>query len=364
MQLKMKTEQFKEMVSRAIKGVGNNKLIPITSLMAISLKKEKLVITTTDATNYLYIKKDKVEGDDFYVVVPVEVFSKLIMKMTCETIELELKSNCLEVRGNGKYSIELPLDENGELIKYPDPLAKMKMSVDESIQIDYTTVTSILNCLKPALATTLEIPCYIGYYVGEKVVATDTYKVASLNVPILPDARLISPEMMNLLATFTTEKINVFVNDNTIVFFADDCVVYGTTMEELEEYDIEEISKLVETDFERKCTLAKSHLLQLLERLSLFVGVYDKNAVVLTFTKDGLQVSSKASSGVELIPYIESENFIDFTCSVDIEILTSQIKAQATEKVELYYGLDEAIKMVDGNVTQIISLMDDSELAE
>lgn len=361
MQLKIKAEQFKEMISRAIKGVGNNKLIPITSLMAISLKKGKLVITTTDATNYLYIKKDKVEGDDFYVVVPVEVFSKLIMKMTCETIELELKSNCLEVRGNGKYSIELPLDENGELIKYPDPLAKVKLPKENEAQVDYTTIASVLNSVKPALATTLEIPCYTGYYVGDKVVATDTYKVASLKVPMLSDARLISPEMMNLLATFTEEKINVLVNDNTIVFYADDCIVYGTAMEGIEEYEIDKISELIDMEFESKCKIAKAHFLQLLERLSLFVSTYDKNAIVLTFTKDGLQVSSKASSGVELLPYIESDNFNDFICSIDIEMLTSQIKGQAADAVELYYGLDTAIKMVDGNVTQIVSLLDDEE---
>ena len=170
MQLKIKTEKLKEMVSRAIKGASNNKLIPLTSLMAIQLEKNVLTITTTDATNYLYIKEDKVEGDDFYVVVPVDVFSKLVARMTCETVTLTLaeKMNVLEVKGNGNYSIELPMDEEGNPVKYPDPISEVKLE-GEGTEIHLSTVQAILNSVKPALATTLEIPCYTGYYVGDKV---------------------------------------------------------------------------------------------------------------------------------------------------------------------------------------------------
>jgi len=366
MQLKIKAESLKEMVSRAVKGVSNNKLIPITSLMAISLKKGQLILTTTDATNYLYIRKNKVEGNDFYVVVPVEVFSKLVMKMTCEVIELELKNNCLEVRGNGKYSIELPLDENGELIQYPDPMKNIKLP-KTSVEISSSTALTILNSVKPALATTLEIPCYTGYYVGDRVVSTDTYKIASLNCKLLEEPKLISSEMMNLLAVFTTEKINLYIDKNKadiIVFYTDDCVVYGTVMEGIEDFAIDAISALVDTEFESRCKIGKSSLLQLLERLSLFVGLYDKNAINLTFTENGLQVSSKASSGVEILPYLESDNFKDFVCSVDIEMLSSQIKGQVSDTVEMFYGLDNALKMVDGDITQIVALIEDVNEAE
>ena len=112
MKLTIKTVKLKEMVAKAVKGVGNNKLIPLTSLMAIELKDATLTLITTDATNYLYISEDKVVGEDFYVVVDANVFSKLISKMTCEDVTLEIKSDiiALQVKGNGTYKIELPLD--------------------------------------------------------------------------------------------------------------------------------------------------------------------------------------------------------------------------------------------------------------
>ena len=358
MKLKIGTVKLQEMVSRAIKGAGNNKLIPLTSLMSIKLENKILTLTTTDATNYLYISEPGIEGEDFSITVPVDTFSKLIARMTCENVTMELKENSLQVHGNGKYDIELPLDENGEPIKYPDPLADVELK--KTAELSYTTVNNILNSVKPALAVTLEEPCYTGYYVGDKVVATDTYKVASMDTAILKKPKLISPEMMNLLSVMTAEKIKVCIKDSNIIFYTDGCVVYGNEMEGIEDYAIDAISSLVETEFESRCKIAKAGLLQLLDRLSLFVGIYDKNAVVLTFTKEGLQVSSKASNGVELIPYVESENFKDFVCSIDIEMLSSQIKGQTTDIIELYYGLDNAIKMVDGNITQIVALLEDT----
>lgn len=362
MKITLKTEKLKEMVSRAVKGVGNNKLIPITSLMAIEVKDNKLTLITTDATNYLYIIEDKVVADDFYAVVEANTFSKLISKMTCENIVLEIKSGIqvLNVKGNGNYRIELPLDENGESIKYPDPYAKLTDTVDAGV-VNRTTIQVILETIKPALATTLENPCYTGYYVGDNVVATDTYKIASMGIKLFDsDPKLISAELLDLLAVISAEKINVGMDTDNIVFTTPDCIVCGKFMEGIEDYAIDAITGLVNTDIDSFCSVPKSAFVQLLDRLSLFVGTYDKNAIHLTFTKDGLQVSSKAANGVEIINYVTSDNFKEFTCAIDIQMLTQEIKAISNDVIEIYYGEDNAIKMTDGNITIIIALMEDN----
>lgn len=363
MQLKIKTEKMKEMVSRVIKGASCNKLIPITSLMAIELKDNVLTLTTTDATNYLYIKEDKVEGDDFYVVVPVDVFSKLIARLTCENVTLTLseKMNVLQVVGNGNYNIELPMDEEGSTIKYPDPMAEIELDEKDATELHATTVQAILTSVKPALANTMEIPCYTGYYVGERVIGTDTYKVAGLAIKITDEPMLVSPELMNLLDVMASEKIQMFVKDDVIMFVTKDCAVYGTKMEGIDDFAIEPISNLIDEEYTSMCKVSKSGLLQVLDRLSLFVGSYDKNSIGLTFTKDGLQISSKSSSGVEVINYVESKKFKAFTCMIDIEFLATQIKAQVSDVVTIYYGEDKPIKMVDGNLTQVVALMQEEE---
>lgn len=356
--LKIKTEKLKEMLSKSIKGASNNKLIPLTGLMCIQLESGTLTLTTTDATNYLYVKEEKVVGDDFYVVIEVDTFSKLIARLTCEEVELTLKENSLEVVGNGTYNIELPMDEDGSMIKYPDPLSDIELDSNDAKVINLSTIMAILESVKPALAVTLEIPCYTGYYAGDSVIGTDSSKITSMGVKLFDSPVLISPEMMNMLAVMTSEKINVTIHDNVLIFTSPDVAVYGTALEGIEDFQIDDINQYFDAEFESVCKVSKSGLLQLLDRLSLFVGIYDKNGINMTFAKTGLQISSKASDGVEVINYIESSNFKEFSCMIDITILATQVKAIAGDVITLHYGSElPALKITDGNITQILALM-------
>lgn len=361
MQIKLNTLKLKEMVSKAAKGASLNKMIPLTELMSIKAVNNDLILVTTDVTNYLYIKEGNVECEDFEVVVKVDVFSKLISKMTCETVTLDIEGDRLTVIGNGKYSIELPLDENGALIKYPDPLFEFIHGPEmiPSTQIDLTTIKLILATNSAALATTLEVPCYTGYYIGDKIVTTDTYKICATKIPIFETPVLLNPEMVNLLDVMTAERVICKWMDNKIVFTTPDCVVYGTVLAGIEDFAIDAISNLVDEAFDSSCKISKNEFLGVLDRLSLFVGDYDRNEITLTFTNEGILCSNKQQSGTEIIKYLDSKNFKDYTCTVDIVMLMSQVKAQQADSVEIWYGKPNAIKMVDGNVTQIVALSEE-----
>lgn len=355
--LKLKTEKLQEMVSKAVKGCSNNKMIPITSLMAIQLKSNTLSLITTDAVNYVYVEEDKVEGEDFYVVVQVDTFSKLIARMTCENVSMEITgAGNLLVKGNGKYTIDLPLDEEGKLIKFPDPLNSVDISTFKSADVKLSTIQLLLETNRAALAQTLDVPCYTGYYAGDKVVTTDSYKVCGTDIKLFESPILLRPEMMDVMTVFTHEDIKVFTNDDTIIFSSEDCTVYGKELEGIDDFQIDAINGLLDEEFDSTCKISKGEMLQVLDRISLFVGPYDKNAIYLTFTSNGIMISSKKSSGTEVVEYKSSENFKDFTCCIDIEMLKSQIKAHSVDMLEVHYGEDNAIKIVDANVTQIIAL--------
>ena len=146
---------------------------------------------------------------------------------------------------------------------------------------------------------------------------------------------------------------------NVLLFESPDCVVYGHKMEGLSSFSIGPICDLIDSKFKSTCKVSKSELLRVLDRLSLFVGAYDKNRINLTFTSDGLQISSKTSNGIEVLEYLESKSFKNFTCVIDIESFRMQVKAQAGDAVTICYGKDNAIKMVDGNLTQVVALEQD-----
>lgn len=362
MQLKLKTLKLQEMVSKAVKGASSNKMIPITSLMAIELKKNKLTLTTTDATNYLKVIEDKVDGEDFYIVVPVGVFSKLVAKTSVETITLKLKEHVLEVKGNGTYSIELPLDEEGRLIKYPE--YKFDSKVKGSV-INLSTIKTLLNANKSALAVTMELPALTGYYCDDKrVISTDTFKVCNTEIPLFAEKTLVPPELMELLSLMTEEKITVQSSGSKMLFTTNNMVVYGVQLDGIDDYPVAAIDSFLQTEFSSKCKLPKDALLAVLDRLMLFVTDYDKNGIYLTFTQEGVIVSSKKSTGTELIKYQGSDNFQPFTCCADIALLVSQVKAQEGEVVELWYGQEVSIKMTNGKITQIVALLEDDRAEE
>lgn len=354
------TTILQDMISRVTKGASNNKLLPLTQMLAIELKDNQLRLITSDGTNYLYIIQDKVEGNDFYAVVPIEVFSKLISRLTCESVSLSLTDNLLSVVGNGNYTIELPLDEEGLPIKYPD-LAE-DIEIKGTTKINLSTLKLILQSCKSSLATTLDEPCYTGYYAGENVIATDSYKIAAVDVKLFDEPVLVSPALMNLFEVMRAEKVGVDIIDDDIIFTTPDCIICGKKMEYIEDFQVDAIMELVNNEFDSICKISKAGLISLLDRISLFVGPYDNGIIRLTFTKDGINIESSKANGIETIPYIESSNFKAYTCVANIEILTQQVKANPDDVIELHYGDESSIKFTAGNVIQIVALSEEDEL--
>ena len=358
MELKIKTTDLQDMVGKSIKCVSNNKLIPITSLINISVKDHKFQLITTDATNYFYVSSsDKFDCDDFEVSVIADTFVKLIQKTTSEYVILEFDGTSFKVRGNGTYNIELPLDENGDVIKFPKKLTDdFKILVSE---INLSTVKTILMYNKPSLALSVELPALTNYYCGKSVVTSDRFKICKSDINMFDTPMLISSQFMDLVGATDSEVITVTRSDNAIIFECGNDTVYAPIIEGVDTFPIDPIIQLTDTPFPSECKVSRVSVLDLLDRLSLFVTKYDKKAVRLTFTHDGIMFSSKQSSGVELIPFTESNNFSEYTCMVDIDMFKSQVASQAADILHLYYGSDISLKMVTDNITQIVALAEE-----
>ena len=168
---------------------------------------------------------------------------------------------------------------------------------------------------------------------------------------------------MDLLDVMSTENIDIRYKDDVVIFETPEVTVYGVFDEGVGDYKIDAISGLLDEQFPSSCKIEKQPLAQMLDRLSLFVDTFDKNSVYLTFTKEGLMVSSKQDSGEEIIPYKESENFSDYTCCLDIDLFKTQIKAYQSDIIEILYGKENSIKFVLGNTKQIVALADDDRTA-
>lgn len=357
--MKLKTTELQDAVTKVYKGVGNNKLIPLTSLINILVSENTLLLTSTDSVNYFTVKIDNVESADFEVSVNAEVFTKLVQKMTSETISIEVMDSYLMVVGNGKYKIDLLIDETGAPAKFPSNDGGDTVR-EGTIKAD--VIRNIIANGKASLAVTTDVPCLTNYYCGENVVTTDRYKICQVGTKLFETAHLISPAVMELLSLFSVDTITYYEGQKAFSFDSEHEFLYAPFVDGVEKMPIAAINSLVGSEINSMCRLPKAPLVAILDRLALFVSPYDKNSIYLTFAENGLSISSKKSNGSELIEFVSTENFKNFTCCIDIEMLRSQVNTISSDTVDLYFGAEVAIKFIDGNVTKIVALGEDDRV--
>ena len=357
--MQIKTTKLQEMVSKAVKGVGANKLIPLTEMIAIKLEGGVLTITSTDINNYLNITA-KVDGEDFYVVIQAEQFSKLIARTTSENVNLEVSDNELKIIGNGEHTVPVVLDdETGEMLIYPDPSKDFDRG-NKIGSISGDILRTILSEIEPSVASTAEIPQYTNFYVGEFVMATDTYKIGWLDVKVFDEPKLISVPTMDLLEVLSGDQvIQVFESNGKLLFVSEEWgTLYAPAMPNIDSYQVDKIMAYIQQSYPSKCVLPKLEILQLIDRLSLFVDSNDDGAVTIAFGKDGVKIASKQSNSVEVVPYLSCENFADSNGVMYLDMFRSQAKAQTGDTIELHFGDGKSLKLVDAptKVTSIVCL--------
>ena len=364
MKLSINTNQLQSLVTKAIKGASNNKIFPMTCLMAIDYAFDtdksfgKLSLTTTDLTNYLTVSLDEVSActDELHLVVYAENFAKLISKMTSESVTLEFDGEFFTVSGGkSSYKIELPLDVDGTFVKMSVP------EIDESNTntkiVKLSAIKNILTTAKTSLATTLDTPCYTAYYIGDNILSSNGYKICCIKEKLLDTPVLLGSVTIDLLDLAESDLNCVLVGDSIKFSTADGNYILRTKVYEgIESYSADAITQLAESEFEASVVLNKNDMLQALDRLSVFVGEYDRNVIFMHFGEDGLTLTNKAKAGTEQIDYVSKNGDLVFDCAIEIDLLTSQIKAQQNDDFKLYYGLPNCVKIADDNIVQIIAL--------
>ena len=358
-----KTTKLQEMATKSFKGVGNNKLKPLTEMMALKLENGVFTLISTDSDNFLYIS-DKVETDkDFYAVVQANQFVKLISRLTSENVSLEVKNNCLMITGNGNYKLPVEIDvSTGKMVEYTDPFKKILTSPELNQrlgQLDTTDIATILRALKPSLAIKADIPQYVHYYLGETGLATDTNTASCYRKEISTTPVLVCPQAMDMLGVYAgDEPIVIEQNGNRLLFSGTNFLLVGYAMPGVDNFAVDAINAYVDTAYPYKCKVSKPDLIQALERLSLFVSEYDEDTVDLKFgADDGIELSSKQSDSIEIVPYIEGDKEAIYPCSIYMSMLLSQVKAQTGDTVDICFGDLKSIKLSDDAVTTILCLV-------
>lgn len=365
MKITVSTSKLQDAISKILKGSNDSKLYPITTLMSLQYYDNTLSILSTDYSNYLKVMiKSEVSGDEgFNVSLSKDKFSKLILKTTSEKVTLELcDSNILKVKGNGNYDLELPLDEEGELINFPYP--DIDQPLEYSFKLPAMTIRGLMISNESSLATTLENIAMTNYYLDSKqVVSTNAFVVTLNELGLIPNPILVSTNLMSKLDLINDEEVTVgFYGSDIIKITRNDMEVIGKlSQDELEDYPIEDVLKFGSAHFDYFCKINKNTLLNTLDRINLFVEPYDENGVYLSFDKNSLGVINKNSKVSENLPYLnKSDNINDINVVlVQINRLQDILQSLIEDEVTIYYGNSKAIKCVGGKISHILALIEE-----
>ena len=350
------TTRLKELTAYAIKGAGFNKLLELSSYMGIKVEKKILYLNTTDGTNYLSVS-DACDAKDIDITVDADLFSKLIGKINSDTVDMEVVDNTLVIKGNGKYTLELVPDENGGLLSFPNKFPDEAHDIGE---IHATDLVFISNAVKTSLSQ-IAGSVYSNYYFGDVIASTDKAMMSIFKRSLFNDAYLFNRAFVDLMCMSGADVIisktdDMLLAESNIGESGYICVC-TKIQTNVNEFGIDAVNKFAALDVKSFCRFKKAEMLSLLDRLILFVNKFDDGAIELHFTDKYLEVSSLASSGVERIEYTESKDAQDITIKINIERLRNQLKAYNSDIVDLYYGNEICIKLVDGDMTQLIALI-------
>ena len=350
------TETLKKLVAYSIQGAGLNEKIELSMDMGISVLDNTLYLNTMDGTNYLSVSAD-CETEDFDIVVNAETFAKLIGKINSDVVELEVKDKALIIKGNGKYTLELLTDNMNELLSFPDvfPERAEKLAIISSG--DLVTINSAIKASLSNVADSV----YSSYYFGDMIASTDRYMLSVLGHKVFDKPYLLNRQFVDLMC-MSNADVTITKSEDMIV--AETGVGEHTTIsictkisDKINEFNIVGVNAFMNMEETSFCRIRKAQMLDLLDRLSLFVSKFDEGAVELAFTDNYIEVSSMSSTGIERVDYTESKDTKNITIKINIDRFKAQLKAHSSDIVDLYYGNDVCIKLVDGDLTQVIALI-------
>lgn len=377
MKFSINTEKLQNTITSVAKGVGNNKLLPVTELVGITLTDSGVVkFSSADGVNTLRVSTDldgDLEQEPGEITVNADLFTSLVSKLSdCTSVTFNTSDRLLIVTGHkgdvdcGVYKIELPVDESGNIIKPINLDAKIniiKQNIADNIGTVYeltkTTIDEMRSSCRQALAVDVTESCYTNYLISKSIMATDRTRAVFIHKDIIGDNHpfLISRTFGELLSLIVDE-VSILVSDSGI--YASDgktIEIYTNTRGDLADYDEKALNGMLGMSFPSMCKVKKSELLNTLGRMSLFCEQYDNNAVDITFQEDCLTIKSLKDSAVESINFLEHKDYAPCDIRVDVTLLISHVKAYGSDSVELWFGHPKCIKFVDGDITQILALV-------
>lgn len=366
--MNIKTSDLQKVVNLAIKGCGQNSQIPLTQLFGLrTVATEEgnyLIVGSTDTINYFYAKTEINSDEAIDVCVNANIFTQLVNKFTTEEVSIVLNDRYISITADGEYKLEIALLEGGNVQTFPKNANLTIEAYPEPIVIDTEKFRNLVNFGKNSLSNMSNEVDLTGYYVDDNsMIAASRNQMTVLN-DTLGFTKVLRSSFVDLVCESEEDKIYLYeLDDNNFLAIDSIINIYSTANSPVENYPAAAVKKIIDnTKFDLHCTINVEDLANILDRISVVVTKYDADIIDLNILNGALLVSSMKSTGSEILPLeVAGEDeeklaTMNWSGKINCEWLKSQLTTFDKPKVELYIGGKQAIKLVQDNVSKLISL--------
>lgn len=349
MKFKVGISEITDLISTVAKGAGNGRFMAITAYTELTLDNGVLSATCLDGTNFIKSTINIDGGEDGSCIVAIDKLNKLISKTTVDEVQFTLKEDTLVVKGNGSYKLPIVIGE-----KFP----KFIMTEVESntVTVDGDLLKDIFKINKYAVSKDKATPELMGYLMSDKCITADGIRVCVNSENIFGEGEvLLSQDLVNMIDLLGHGDVEITYCENKLKFKCDNVEVFGAELAGKEDYP--DVENILGIHFPYAVELDKFKLKAILDRVGIFANGKDNLAVRLQFGKDKLVIKDQNEESVEELEYVGISEIEEFECAVDIKLLQDIISPLEEEALKLFFGNDIAIKLEEGNVVEILALM-------
>lgn len=312
-----------------------NKDYPISEYTLLSFKAETQNALLRATDGYIFVEVDMpcegVEQDcDF--IVEANKLIKLVGKTTKDVMTFVAKDNCLKVKGNGSYSLEV-IDE--DFLEIPDYTNAQVCETDFKV-------------LKPALLDAIKCksgmsnqPLMSGVCVNkDSVWGTDVCKFVSNEFETgIEDRILLSDLICTLIPCLDGAKGIIYpdIENLSCAMKVNDTLIYGQLLEGAEMYP--DLGQLFSGEDKAVVTVNKNEVLQAMDRLSIFTDETDAKVAIAVIEEGvGLSVGGKS---VEQLEVKSTFNIVPTTLIVSMSAFKDIVSIMQNDYIELQYHTDD-----------------------
>lgn len=362
----IRIEDLKEVCSIILTAVDSSDVSKLNDTLELKASNGALFLNVTNKEYFAQVKLIMDEKIDFHATVNASLFLNLVSKTTSNTVELKVKKNVLEFKGNGNYKLPLIYEDENILtlpeIKVTNPT--------KSFEIESSILHSILKFNSKELTKgIISRPVQTLYYIDDEGCITFTSGACVNNFKLPEQIKiLLSNKVVKLFKLFKEDKVKFTLGFESI----SDSIVQTRVKFEDTKINISAIlpgdSSLISSVpakairdrankiYNYSVTFSREMLSDALNRLLLFNTKQSANNFRrFVFDKESVMISDLDGINKEDVDYINSLNIDEpYSAIFDIFELKTVLDGYKDEYMIFKFGDNQAAVLAKNNILNVI----------